>query len=104
MTLKLYRKSDNKKKGIIRKILVDGMWTGARLAHLPNPPCTEEGPCGLGRETLKHLWWDLPSMDHMQRKNRGERGADHEDLTIAVPEGPGPMVAIFIARYSSFGQ
>ena len=55
MTMKLYHKSDNKKK-TIRKILVGSIWTRARLAHLPNLPCTEECPCGLGRETLKHLW------------------------------------------------
>ena len=45
-------KSDNKKKGIIHKILVGDVSTSARLAHLPVPPCSEECPCGLGRETL----------------------------------------------------
>ena len=68
--MKLYRKSDNKKKGIIRKISVDGMWTGARLAHLPNPPCTEECPSGLGRETLKHLGWDCPRWTTCREKSR----------------------------------
>ena len=60
MTLKYYKKCDPKKKGILRKILLGGVWTRSRLAHLPDPPCSEECPCGLDREDLEHLWWQCP--------------------------------------------
>ena len=118
MTIKLYHKSDIKKKETIRKILVCVTWTRARLAHFPNPPCTEECPCGLRRETLKHLWWDCPRWTICREKFEEQRGATKpEDMTIATRElGIFPaetptdmtwiqemMVAIFIAIYSSFG-
>ena len=62
-TMEIYHKSDPRKKGILRKILLGGVWTRARLAHLPDTPCTEVCECGQDRETLQHLWWHCPMWD-----------------------------------------
>ena len=56
-TLTLYHKIDARKKGILRKIMLNAVWTQARRAHTPD---NHEGPlcvCGTDNETLAHLWW-----------------------------------------------
>ena len=112
-TMSLYHKSNPRKKGILRKILLGGVWTRARLAHLPDPPCSAECECGFERETLQHLWWHCTLW--------AETRADYEDqiaefdientcpatkeLGIYVNSQPGSdtwiqdmMVKIFIRR------
>ena len=59
-TLSLYHKSDARKKGILRKIFLNAVWTQARRAHMPD---NHDGPlcvCGTDNETLTHLWWECP--------------------------------------------
>ena len=116
-TMALYHKSDPMKKGILRKILLGGIWTKARLSHLPNPPCTADCDCGHGRETLRHLWWECTRWDSCRLHFADKISMlDLENLAIATRElgiylasdtDEDPwiqelMVVIFKKRYEGF--
>ena len=72
LTMRVYNQVNPKQKGVLRKILLGGVWTRARLSHLPDPPCSDQCLCGEGREDLEHLWWRCPLWSRSREKFRDE--------------------------------
>ena len=115
-TMKLYHTVDSKKKGILRKILTGGIWTRARLSHLPDPLCSDQCPCGEGREDLLHLWWKCPLWTAAREKFYNytdefdmeslppvtkELGIITQNASKDLDWVQKLMVQVFIARYST---
>ena len=115
-TMRVYHQVNSKQKGILRKILLGGVWTRARLSHLPDPPCSDQCLCGDGREDLEHLWWHCPLWQRSRDKFRDEISTiDLDDLPPVTRQlgifirGSSEslawvhrmMINIFLMRYAS---
>ena len=90
MTMKLYHKSDNKKKGTIRKILVGRHMGPGRDLHIYQTCLVRRNALvGWGRETLMPLWAGRNALDGPYAKKNSRSNAaprTPSNLTIATRE------------------
>ena len=113
-TMNLYMKSDARQQGILRKIILNAVWTQTRRAKMPHTDADPMCPCGMEHETLKHLWWHCPRWNDIRdRHGYTEVNSDTwspalRDLGVKlnsddrhdVPDIQNMMVAIFTARFA----
>ena len=114
-TMSLYNRCAALRQGILRKILLNGVWTQSRRAKMPDsngdPTCT----CGYASETIEHLWWYCPRW-RIIREQYGCEAITLEGKSCAfkqlgielLSDDPGPtsevqrmMIDIFIARFGN---
>ena len=115
-TMRLYRTSTGQTQGIMRKILLNAVWTQARRAKMPgndpNPTCL----CGKEKEDARHLWWrcerwtgirstfqcsELPYDTYsIALRDLGVLLHTDEDREAPVEKIQRMMLSIFIARFS----
>ena len=69
-TRALYMRSDYRQQGILRKILLNAVWTQTRRAHMPGNDETRTFACGAADETLTHLWWECTRWNSIREKHR----------------------------------
>ena len=115
-TMRLYRSSNARAQGVLRKILLNAVWTNQKRAKMPD---ASDGPacdCGYVLEDLCHLWWHCPRW----RDVRVQYGLDSfaydgfpiatRDLGIAIDGHECDieniqrmMMHIFTKRYAGLG-
>ena len=68
-TRALSESNDAQHQGILRKILLNAVWTQTRRAHMPGNDESRICSCGAADETLTHLWWECINWKSIREKH-----------------------------------
>ena len=114
-TMKYYNQTSAVRQGILRKILLNGVWTQARRAKMPDSDGDPTCACGAAIETIEHLWWNCSRWQAIREQHQcldfpqEEYSHAFRDLGIELitdPKGNATkvqkmMVDIFSARFGN---
>ena len=116
-TRALYESSDAQHQGILRKILLNAVWTQTRRAHMPGNDESRICSCGAADETLTHLWWECSNWKSIREKHGCEAlpykewspalrdlgivtATDYQTSVVCIHK---MMIDIFKERYKGLG-
>ena len=116
-SMQWYRAGDAKRQGILRKIILNAVWTKARRSRMPNNDPDPTCDCGVEKEDARHLWWRCGRWEHIRRKYECD-ALPYDEFSIAFrdlglklnsdPEVPvqrvqAMMTEIFTQRFMNLG-